>query len=265
MSEKKLAEKVLQENILVHALENKEYLKRHPEQTNFFQYARLQRTINKAVNLLPDNNSNILDVGCGTGYLFLEFLRRGFDVTGIDISPELVAVLKDKIPPELKPKANLVNADAIEYLKQKQETFSLISISAFLHHLFDYEAVLRAACYALQKKGIILIFFEPLKQPIKSNIRYFFHKLLKGVDERIYNLTMFLQNISTLNEKYIYSDYQRRFGGLEIKSICNILKSENMKILSKKKYCARRYGIPSFIASNVIKSENSFDVIALKK
>ena len=54
------AEKVINENILVHALESKEYLHRHPEQTNFFQHARLTKTINKAAHLLPDNHCKIL-------------------------------------------------------------------------------------------------------------------------------------------------------------------------------------------------------------
>ena len=260
-----LAEKVLNENILVHALENKDYLSRHPEQTNFFQYNHLAKTINKAINLLPDNNCKILDIGCGTGYLLLEFLRRGFEVTGIDLSPEMLAALEEKIPSPLKPKANLIESNASNYLKQQKEVFSLISMSAFLHHLFDYETLLKTACSVLQKGGILLIFFEPLKQPIDSGIRYFFHKLLKEIDENLYRLSMTFQGISIPQEKYEYSDFQRRFGGIEIKNVCRILKAEGLQVISENKYCARRYGIPSFIATKIIRSENSFDVIAVKK
>lgn len=262
---KELSEKVLKENVLVHALENKEYLRRHPEQTNFFQYSRLTKTINTVINLLPDNHGKVLDIGCGTGYLYLEFLHKGFEVTGIDLSGEMISVLEKNIPPNLKPKTNLINANAIDYLKQKKEVFSLISMSAFLHHLFDYEPVLRAACSALKKNGILLIIFEPLKQPVNSTARYFFHKLLKEFDEKIYQLSMFLQKISISKEKYCFSDYQRQLGGIETNNIRTILKLENLKILVEEKYCARRYGIPSFIASKIIRSENSFDIIAEKK
>lgn len=131
MSDKELAEKVLNENIKVHALENEQYLQRHPEQTNFFQSARLTKTINKTTNLLPDNSCKILDIGCGTGYLFLEFLQRGFEVTGIDISPDMIGVLKKKIPHNLSPKANLINSNAYEYLKKKRSFFLLFQCPLF--------------------------------------------------------------------------------------------------------------------------------------
>ena len=69
-------EKVLEENRRVHALENRLYLSRHPEQTNFFQNAILKKTVNKVcVTLKP--NAKILDLGCGTGYLSLEVFVKG--------------------------------------------------------------------------------------------------------------------------------------------------------------------------------------------
>lgn len=265
MSDNKLAEKVLNENVLIHALENKDYLRRHPEQTNYYQYARLTKNINRVIDLLPDNSCKVFDIGCGTGYLYLEFLRKGFEVTGIDISPEMLEVVEEKISFDLKSKAKLINGDAYDYLKSQNEVFSLITMSAFLHHLFDYEILLKAVTSSLKRGGILLIVFEPLKQPIKSGIQYFFHKLLKVVDEIIYRTSMLLQKIDIPNEKYIYSDFQRRFGGIDINNICRILKSGNLTILFKEKYCARRYGIPSFIATKIINSENSFDIIAVKQ
>jgi len=38
----------------------------------------------------------VLDVGCGTGKSFLPLLERGFEVTACDISPEMVAVARQK-------------------------------------------------------------------------------------------------------------------------------------------------------------------------
>jgi 2-polyprenyl-3-methyl-5-hydroxy-6-metoxy-1,4-benzoquinol methylase len=87
-----LKEKVLEENRRVHALENQLYLSRHPEQTNFFQNYIVERTLDQ-ICLGLDRDAKILDLGCGTGYLFLRFLRRGFDVTGLDLSAEMIEVL----------------------------------------------------------------------------------------------------------------------------------------------------------------------------
>ena len=39
-------DKVLEENRRVHALENRLYLSRHPEQTNYFQSSILEKTVN---------------------------------------------------------------------------------------------------------------------------------------------------------------------------------------------------------------------------
>ncbi len=41
----------------------------------------------------------VLDVGCGTGKSFLPLLERGFEVTACDISPEMVALAREKAGP----------------------------------------------------------------------------------------------------------------------------------------------------------------------
>jgi SAM-dependent methyltransferase len=48
----------------------------------------------------------LLDVGCGTGKSFLPLLRRGYDVTGCDISPAMLARARRKAP-----RARLFEAD----------------------------------------------------------------------------------------------------------------------------------------------------------
>jgi len=40
----------------------------------------------------------VLDVACGTGNIFLPFLRRGLEVTGCDASPEMLALAAAKAP-----------------------------------------------------------------------------------------------------------------------------------------------------------------------
>lgn len=38
----------------------------------------------------------VLDVGCGTGRLLLDYLQQGIDIDGVDNSPEMLAVLRRK-------------------------------------------------------------------------------------------------------------------------------------------------------------------------
>ena len=40
--------------------------------------------------------SKALDIGCGTGYYSLYLASKGFDVTGVDLSPSAIAIARDK-------------------------------------------------------------------------------------------------------------------------------------------------------------------------
>ncbi|HEX9091313.1 MAG TPA: class I SAM-dependent methyltransferase [Anaerolineales bacterium] len=43
-----------------------------------------------------ENGQPVLDVGCGTGRLLLDFMSQGVDIDGVDISPEMLAICRKK-------------------------------------------------------------------------------------------------------------------------------------------------------------------------
>ena len=45
----------------------------------------------------PGKVREVLDLGCGTGSLTLALARRGYDMTGMDISPEMLAVAQNRM------------------------------------------------------------------------------------------------------------------------------------------------------------------------
>ena len=50
------------------------------------------------LNKIKKARGPVLEVGVGTGRFFIEALKSGADVYGIDISPEMLKVLKSKLP-----------------------------------------------------------------------------------------------------------------------------------------------------------------------
>lgn len=58
----------------------------------------------RIINTILDNaevtaGNSVLDVACGTGVLFPDYVNRGItDITAIDISPEMVKIAREKFP-----------------------------------------------------------------------------------------------------------------------------------------------------------------------
>jgi ubiquinone/menaquinone biosynthesis C-methylase UbiE len=56
--------------------------------------------LHKFTELLP-KNATVLDIGCGTGRDVQTLLREGFEVTGIDVSSEMIKIAKKENPDAL--------------------------------------------------------------------------------------------------------------------------------------------------------------------
>lgn len=88
----------------------------------------------------------VLDLGCGTGKMTLELARRGYDMTGVDISPEMLNVARER--------ADSAGLDGVLWLCQDMTEFELYgTVDAAvccldgINHLTDKESLSR--CLAL--------------------------------------------------------------------------------------------------------------------
>ena len=98
------------------------------------------------------NSGRALDVGCGAGGRFVrKLIARGFDVTGLDASAEMI-----KLAQLNNPKANFVQAN-IENWKTDQ-TYDFILAWDCLFHLplKAQKPVLSKLCSWLEKDGILI-------------------------------------------------------------------------------------------------------------
>ncbi len=102
----------------------------------------------------------VLDIGCGTGRLLLDFLSQGIDIDGLDNSPEMLILCREKAD-ELGLKPNLFeqHMEALD-LKRKYRTILVPSLSFQLvaDENLAQEAVKRF--YAnLMKDGVLVMPF----------------------------------------------------------------------------------------------------------
>ncbi|MEO1537578.1 MAG: magnesium protoporphyrin IX methyltransferase [Pseudomonadota bacterium] len=55
----------------------------------------------------------ILDAGCGPGVMTAELAARGAEVTGVDISPKLIAIARQRLDPSLSRRVNFLAGDML--------------------------------------------------------------------------------------------------------------------------------------------------------
>ena len=105
-----------------------------------------------------DSSMRVLDAGCGSGRNLVYFMREGFDVCGVDTSPEAVAhvrTLARSLAPRL-PEENF-RREPVERMSFEGESFDAVLSSAVLHFARDeahWLAMMREMWRVLKPGGI---------------------------------------------------------------------------------------------------------------
>jgi SAM-dependent methyltransferase len=99
-----------------------------------------------------ENRSSALDVGCGSSGRFIEvFMKNGFTPAGIDISPEMISLARQR-----HPNVTFYAADICTW--EFPQKYDLISAwdSTFHLPLGQQKPVLKKMCDGLNPKGMVL-------------------------------------------------------------------------------------------------------------
>ena len=119
-----------------------------------------EREINTFLGFLSPGGK-VLDVGTGTGKLFLALRERGRDVIGLDASCSMLWFLRNK-DNSGSLEGRLIVAD-IHRLTFKDNSFESVMSSRVLMHLVDWRQAISELC-RVSKKEVILD-FPPLSGP----------------------------------------------------------------------------------------------------
>jgi 2-polyprenyl-6-hydroxyphenyl methylase/3-demethylubiquinone-9 3-methyltransferase len=100
----------------------------------------------------PLTGKTALDVGCGAGLLTEPLARLGATVTGLDASPELIAIARDHAA-----RSGLTIDYRFGELAELDGTFDLITCMEVIEHVADPAAFVRALSRRLAPGGLLIL------------------------------------------------------------------------------------------------------------
>ena len=103
-------------------------------------------------------NDKILEIGAGTGRYSLHYAKEGYDVTAIEYVNHNLDILKSKITPDMKIRAE--QGDAVDLSRFADNTFDITLVLGPLYHLFDkkdIDSAIKEAIRVTKKDGIIMM------------------------------------------------------------------------------------------------------------
>jgi magnesium-protoporphyrin O-methyltransferase len=111
---------------------------------------------------------SLLDAGCGTGLLAIDCARLGARVTGIDLSPTLVDLARDRLPTDLAPgSVQLLAGDMLD--AALGEFDHLVAMDSLIHYAPE-QAVAALCAVAPRVRRSMVFTFAPGNLPLRAMI-----------------------------------------------------------------------------------------------
>jgi SAM-dependent methyltransferase len=85
-----------------------------------------------------ESGGPVLEVGCGTGRILIPTARAGVAITGLDLSPSMLAICRQRVaaePPEVRSRVSLVAADMRDFRVERRFALATIPFRPFQHLL----------------------------------------------------------------------------------------------------------------------------------
>ncbi len=138
------------------------YHARHFARFYDWEYARHTQDIPFWLELARRYGSPVLELACGTGRLSLPLARAGHRVLGLDLSAEMLRLLRAKLrqePPEVRRRVQPIQGDMTDFIVEEPVRLAFLPFSSFFHLHTQKQRLgcLRCAYRALAPGGAFLI------------------------------------------------------------------------------------------------------------
>lgn len=128
-------------------------------------HAEIQEDIDLYRNFARRTGGPILELAAGTGRVLVPLARDGYDVTGIDVSPAMLAVASDKARRAgVDRRVRLVEADLRDFSVDESYALAFAAHNSFLHMVAseDRIAALSNVARHLREGGLLILdLFNP--------------------------------------------------------------------------------------------------------
>ncbi len=93
-----------------------------------------------------EHGSPVLELACGTGRITIPLAREGFEVTGLDLSAEMLRIAREKLSkerPEVHARLRLIEADMSDFALHETVSLAFIPAASLFHVHTDEQ---RSSC-----------------------------------------------------------------------------------------------------------------------
>jgi SAM-dependent methyltransferase len=109
----------------------------------------------------------VLEIGCGTGRVLIPIAKAGVEITGLDASKEMLAILQQRVSglgDEVKGRIGIVEGDMTDFSLKRRFNLVIIPCRAFLHLMTVEEQKKALGCireHLADGGRLIMNFFDP--------------------------------------------------------------------------------------------------------
>jgi ubiquinone/menaquinone biosynthesis C-methylase UbiE len=132
---------------------------RYPEKANNCSqqsYLTRKSYVLEMIDMAARDDTTILDIGCGPGIYTADLLDRGFDVYGIDISPNMIELATKSIENHQNKVNAQLNVGVPTELKFADNFFDIIICIGVISYIADIDQALKEIDRVLKPGGTVI-------------------------------------------------------------------------------------------------------------